>query len=152
MYLYDKWECLSLIDINSVLFIYSSEVINLSMMILIFFNIECIHFIQTTMKSPMFSPKSQAQVADARKWNRIAGYFHSLFFSANMILSITVIFVAVWRNEQILAAHKPSILHWKVFFVFQVCMLDKLSLKRRTKHLKLNPMLLLLKNLQNCIV
>nr|CAH7752379.1 unnamed protein product [Callosobruchus chinensis] len=40
MYLYDKWECLSLIDINSVLFIYSSEVINLSMMILIFFNIE----------------------------------------------------------------------------------------------------------------
>nr|CAH7752386.1 unnamed protein product [Callosobruchus chinensis] len=36
-----------------------------------------------------------------------------------MILSITVIFVAVWRNEQILAAHKPSILHWKVFFVFQ---------------------------------
>nr|CAH7765156.1 unnamed protein product [Callosobruchus chinensis] len=35
MFLYDKWENLSLFDINSVIFIYSTALLNLLMMILI---------------------------------------------------------------------------------------------------------------------
>ncbi|VEN44143.1 unnamed protein product [Callosobruchus maculatus] len=93
------------------------------MMILIFFNIDCLHFIQSTMKSEMFHPKSQSQAEDAKKWKRVARGFQKLFFGNNITLNVTAISLGIWRDEKyILVAHKPSFLHWKVFLAYQAAM------------------------------
>nr|CAI5859416.1 unnamed protein product [Callosobruchus analis] len=121
LYLYDKWECLSLVDITSVIFIYSTGVVNLSMMILIYFNIDSVHFIQSAMTSEMFRPKSQSQAEDAKRWMSTARDFQKLFYGNNITLNVTAIFLGLWRDEKyILVAHRPSTLHWKVFLAYQV--------------------------------
>nr|CAH7750466.1 unnamed protein product [Callosobruchus chinensis] len=123
LYLYDKWECISLVDINSVLFIYSTGLTNVAMMILTLFNIGCLHFIQLTMKSSMFQPKTKAQAEDANQWKSVARSFQKLFFGNNILLNIAVVVMGIWKdNELILVAHKPSILQRKVFVAFQAAM------------------------------
>nr|CAH7765150.1 unnamed protein product [Callosobruchus chinensis] len=113
MFLYDKWENLSLFDINSVIFIYSTALLNLLMMILI----------HSKIKSTMFQPKSQSQAESAEKWKGVARLFQKLFFSNNLFNNIAIIILAILKDQRlILAAHKPSIVHWKVFFVFQAIM------------------------------
>ncbi|CAH2016113.1 unnamed protein product, partial [Acanthoscelides obtectus] len=49
LFLYDKWESLSLVDINSVIFIYSTGMLNLMMMLTIYFHIEVCGKGATTM-------------------------------------------------------------------------------------------------------
>nr|CAI5830495.1 unnamed protein product [Callosobruchus analis] len=88
MWLNDKWESLSLIDIISVIFVYSTGAVNVTMMIIIYFNIDCLHFIQSTMKLAMFRPKSQAQADEAKKWKRVARMFQKAFFGNNVIVNI----------------------------------------------------------------
>nr|CAH7747976.1 unnamed protein product [Callosobruchus chinensis] len=123
MFLYDKWENLSLFDINSVIFIYSTALLNLLMMILIHSKIKSVHFIQSTMQSTMFQPKSQSQAESAEKWKGVARLFQKLFFSNNLFNNIAIIILAILKDQRlILAAHKPSVVHWKVFFVFQAIM------------------------------
>nr|CAI5824653.1 unnamed protein product [Callosobruchus analis] len=123
MFLYDKWENLSLYDINSVIFIYSTALLNLLMMILIHSKIKSVHFIQSAMQSMMFQPKSQSQAESAKKWKGVARLFQKLFFSNNLFNNIAIIVLAILRKQRlILAAHKPSTVHWKVFFVYQAIM------------------------------
>ncbi|VEN62483.1 unnamed protein product, partial [Callosobruchus maculatus] len=123
LYLYDKWECISLVDINSVLFIYSTGLTNVAMMILILFNIGCLHFIQSSMKTAMFKPKSKAQVENARKWKSVAHSFQKLFFGNNILLNIAVVVMGICKDEDlILVAHKPSFLQRNAFVAFQAAM------------------------------
>ncbi|CAH1989690.1 unnamed protein product, partial [Acanthoscelides obtectus] len=120
-FLYDKRKNLSLLDINSVIFIYSTSSLNLIMMTLIYFKSESIHYIQSTLQSAMFQPKSQSQAASARKWKGVARMLQMLFFGNNLFNNIVIIVLAIVKGEKlILAAHKPSMVHWKVFFVYQV--------------------------------
>nr|CAI5830496.1 unnamed protein product [Callosobruchus analis] len=78
MWLNDKWESLSLIDIISVIFVYSTGAVNVTMMIIIY----------STMKLAMFRPKSQAQADEAKKWKRVARMFQKAFFGNNVIVNI----------------------------------------------------------------
>ncbi|VEN46264.1 unnamed protein product [Callosobruchus maculatus] len=113
MFLYDKWGNLSLFDINSVIFIYSTALLNLLMMILIY----------SKIKSSMFQPKSQSQAESAKKWKEVARLFQILFFSNNLFNNIAIILLAIVKNQRsILAAHKPAVMHWKIFFLFQAVM------------------------------
>ncbi|CAH2015756.1 unnamed protein product [Acanthoscelides obtectus] len=63
LFLYDKWESLSLVDINSVIFIYSTGMLNLMMMLTIYFHIE---------------PKSQHQFEDVIRWKATARLFQKV--------------------------------------------------------------------------
>ncbi|CAH2003065.1 unnamed protein product [Acanthoscelides obtectus] len=71
----------------------------------------------------MFQPKSQSQAASARKWKGVARMLQMLFFGNNLFNNIVIIVLAIVKGEKlILAAHKPSMVHWKVFFVYQAVM------------------------------
>nr|CAH7747980.1 unnamed protein product [Callosobruchus chinensis] len=75
------------------------------------------------MQSTMFQPKSQSQAESAEKWKGVARLFQKLFFSNNLFNNIAIIILAILKDQRlILAAHKPSVVHWKVFFVFQAIM------------------------------
>nr|CAI5824652.1 unnamed protein product [Callosobruchus analis] len=75
------------------------------------------------MQSMMFQPKSQSQAESAKKWKGVARLFQKLFFSNNLFNNIAIIVLAILRKQRlILAAHKPSTVHWKVFFVYQAIM------------------------------
>nr|CAI5848406.1 unnamed protein product [Callosobruchus analis] len=129
LYLYDKRECISLVDINSVLFVYSTGLTNVAMMILILFNLGCLHFIQSEMRSAMFQPKSKHHIEDALKWKSVARSFQKLFFGNNILLNIAVVVMGITKDDElILVAHKPTILQRKVFVAFQVCMSKKFTL------------------------
>nr|CAH7733220.1 unnamed protein product [Callosobruchus chinensis] len=85
-YLYDKLGELTVEDISSVVFIYPTTLLNVIMMVIIYVDIDMMHFIQLEMKAARFQPKSAAQVADAKKWKSTARLLQkvvsNLFFSA----------------------------------------------------------------------
>ncbi|VEN59249.1 unnamed protein product, partial [Callosobruchus maculatus] len=122
-YLYDKRQNLNIEDINSVMFIYSANTINVVMMVNIYFNIDMIHFIQSNMQAAAFQPKTSAEAAESKKWKNTARMFQKVFFINNSICAVMSLFISLLNgNKLVLAAHVFPGLNWKVFFIYQVVM------------------------------
>nr|CAI5846516.1 unnamed protein product [Callosobruchus analis] len=124
-YLHDKRQSLTMEDINSVMFMYSACIINVVMMVNIYFNIDMIHFVESKMQEAAFQPKTLAGAADAKKWKRTARTFQKIFFITNGINgSVVALAISLFNGSKVLlAAHVISGLDWKVFFIYQVSVL-----------------------------
>ncbi|VEN50755.1 unnamed protein product [Callosobruchus maculatus] len=120
MYLYDKRETLTLVDVNSVMFIHTTNVTNPMMVVSIFLNIKRLHAMIRQLESAAFQPKSQKEFLYVYKWKRSSYFIKKIFYGVNIFLVTTGPIVAMLQGKCApQATYIPPWIYWRVYFWFQ---------------------------------
>ncbi|VEN56477.1 unnamed protein product [Callosobruchus maculatus] len=120
MYLYDKRETLTLVDVNSVMFIHTTNVTNPMMVVSIFLNIRRLHAMIRQLESAAFQPKSQKEFLYVYKWKRSSYFIKKIFYGVNIFLVTTGPIVAMLQGKCApQATYIPPWIYWRVYFWFQ---------------------------------
>nr|CAI5833091.1 unnamed protein product [Callosobruchus analis] len=121
MYVYIKWDTITVSDISSVLFVYIQCFNNMTVISCIFCNMETLQSIIGQLQSEVFRPKSKKHVDIAKQLKKsgdlIRRYCFVTCFSIIFLYPLTKL---LGKNRQLLyTAYTPSWISFTNLFVFQ---------------------------------